>query len=175
MNTKTRSDKLFRWLALTTQVLVVGGLLSLSAHAQIQNQQPVSQDKAADAVTLTEAVPATAATAPASAATAPAPAVPKPMILPPPSTNKWTGFYGGGHVGYGWGRADTSFTPLPTAASFFDMLPTTLRPDPKGVIAGGQVGYNKEFTPMVVSAEFTISWSNMNGTATVTPITRNNS
>ncbi len=175
MNTKTRSDKLFRWLALTTRVLAVGGLLSLSAHAQIQNQQPVSQDKAADAVTLTEAVPATAATAPASAATAPAPAVPKPMILPPPSTNKWTGFYGGGHVGYGWGRADTSFTPLPTAASFSDMLPTTLRPDPKGIIAGGQVGYNKELTPWVLSGEFSISWSKMDGTATVTPITRNNS
>src|SRR5712692_5001817 len=166
MNSKTRAHKLFRWLALTTQVLAVGVMISLSAHAQVQNQQLVSQDKTADAVTVTEA-------GPASAATAPAPALPKP-ILPPPATNKWTGFYGGGHVGYGWGRADTSFTPLPTAVSFFDMLPTTLRPDPKGVIAGGQLGYNKEFTPMVLSAEFTISWSNMNGTVTVTPIIRNN-
>ena len=163
---KTCFQKSFRWLALSTQVLAVGGLLSLSAHAQIQNQQQVSQDKAADAVTVTEA-------GPASAATAPAPAFPKP-ILPPPSTNKWTGFYGGGHVGYGWGRADTSFTPLPTATTFLDMAPTTLRPDPKGIIAGGQVGYNKEFTPLVLSAEFSISWSNMKGDATVTPIIRNN-
>lgn len=164
MNAKIRFQKSLRWLALSTQVLAVGGLLSLSAHAQIQNQ--VSQDKSADGATITEGVPA-------SSVTAPAPAVPKP-ILPPPSTNKWTGFYGGGHVGYGWGRADTSFTPLPTATSFGDMAPTTLRPDPKGVIAGGQIGFNKEFSPLVLSAEFSASWSKMKGDATVTPIIRNN-
>ena len=166
MNTQTRSPKLFRWLALTTQVLAVGGMISLSAHAQVQNQQLVSQDKTADAVTSVE---------PSStgAGTLSAKPVDEPTI-PPPSTNKWTGFYGGGHVGYGWGRADTTFTPLPTATSFADMAPTTLRPDPKGIIAGGQLGYNKEFTPMVLSAEFTISWSNMKGTATVTPIIQNN-
>jgi outer membrane immunogenic protein len=166
MNTKIRFQKSLRWLSLSTQVLTVGGLLTLSAQAQIQNQPQLSQNRAADAVTVTEA-------GPASAATAPVPALPKP-ILPPPSTNKWTGFYGGGHVGYGWGRADTSFTPLPTAASFGDMAPTTLRPDPKGVIAGGQVGYNKEFSPWVVGGEFSVSWSKMKGDATVTPIIRNN-
>ena len=163
---KIRFQKSLRWLALSTQVLAVGGLLSLSAHAQIQNQQQVSQDKAADAVTSVE--PGSTGTAALSA---------KPVAeptIPPPPTNKWTGFYGGGHVGYGWGRADTTFTPLPTATQFADMAPTTLRPDPKGIIAGGQVGYNKQFTPIVLSAEFTISWSNMKGTATVTPIIRNN-
>jgi outer membrane immunogenic protein len=167
MNTQTLSSRnLFRWLALTTQVLAVGGLISLSAYAQIPNQQQVSQDKAADAVTSVE--PSTIGAATLS---------PKPVAeptLPPPSTNKWTGFYGGGHVGYGWGRADTTFTPLPTATQFFDMAPTTLRPDPKGIIAGGQVGYNKEISPWVLGAEFSVSWSNMKGTATVTPIIRNN-
>jgi outer membrane immunogenic protein len=167
MDSKKRSYKLFRWLALTTQVLAVGGLISLSAYAQGPSHQQVSQDKAADAGTLAEAVPASAATAPAAA-------VPHPMTLPPPSTNKWTGFYGGGHVGYGWGRADTSFTPLPTAAAFIDMAPTTLRPDPKGIIAGGQVGYNKEFSPWVVGGEFSVSWSKMKGDKTVTPIIRAN-
>lgn len=164
MNTKKHFQKSVHWLALSTQVLAIGGLLSLSAHAQIQNQPP-SQDKAADAVAVTEA-------GAASATTVPAPALPKP-ILPPPATNKWTGFYGGGHVGYGWGKADTSFTPLPTAASFINLAPTTLRPDPKGIIAGGQVGYNKEFSPVVLGGEFSISWSNMKGTQTVTPIIQN--
>ncbi len=163
---KIRFQKLLRWLALTTQVLAVGGLISFSAHAQIQNQQQVSQDKASDAVTVTEP-------GPASAATAPAPALPKP-ILPPPSTNKWTGPYGGGHVGYGWGKADTTFTPLPTATQFFDLAPTTLRPDPKGIIAGGQVGWNKQVGNMVFGPEFSISWSNMKGTAILIPIPRNN-
>src|SRR5712692_10749932 len=158
MNAKTRSHSLLRWLALSTQVLAVGVLVSLSAHAQVQNQPQATQDKPADAVASVE---------PSStgAGTLSAKPVPEPTI-PPPSTNKWTGFYGGGHVGYGWGRADTSFTPLPTAASFSDMLPTTLRPDPKGIIAGGQVGYNKELTPWVLSGEFSISWSKMDGTAT---------
>lgn len=164
MNTQPHSHKLFRWITLTTRVLAVGGLLSLSAHAQVQQQ--LSQDKAADAVTSVE--PGSTGAGPLSAKP-----VPEPTI-PPPSANKWTGFYGGGHVGYGWGRADTSFTPLPTAATFLDLAPTTLRPDPKGIIAGGQFGYNKEITPFVLSAEFSISWSNMKGTATVTPIIRNN-
>ena len=166
MKTKTRSQKLLRCIALSTQVLAVAGLVSLSAHAQVPNQQQATQDKPADAATSVEPSSAGASTL-----------SPKPVAeptIPPPSTNKWTGFYGGGHVGYGWGRADTTFTPLPAAVSFFDMAPTTLRPDPKGIIAGGQVGYNKQIAAFVWSAEFTISWSNMKGTATVTPIIRNN-
>src|SRR5712691_9383907 len=94
MNTRTRSPKLFRWLALTTQVLAVGVMISLSAHAQVQNQQLVSQDKAADAVTSVEPSSTGAGTLSAKPVAEP--------TIPPPSTNKWTGFYGGGHVGYGW-------------------------------------------------------------------------
>src|SRR5713226_3963306 len=166
MKTKTRSQKLLRCIALSTQVLAVAGLVSLSAHAQVPNQQQATQDKPADAATSVEPSSTGAGTLSAKPVAEP--------TIPPPSTNKWTGFYGGGHVGYGWGRADTTFTPLPTAVSFFDMAPTTLRPDPKGIIAGGQVGYNKQIAAFVWSAEFTISWSKMDGTATVTPIIRNN-
>jgi outer membrane immunogenic protein len=165
MNTQPHSHKLFRWIALTTRVLAVGALLSLAAHAQVQQQ--LSQDKSADAVTSVE--PGSTGAGPLSAKP-----VPEPTI-PPPSTNKWTGWYGGGHVGYGWGKADTTFTPLPTALSFINLAPTTLHPDPKGIIAGGQFGYNKQITPWVLSAEFTASWSNMKGTAIVTPIIQNNS
>lgn len=167
MNTRTSSQRLFRWLALSTQVLAFGGLVSLSTYAQVQNQPQATQDKGADVATLTEVVPASAATVPVTP-------VPNPIILPPPPANKWTGFYGGGHVGYGWGRANTTFSPLPTATQFINLAPTTLRPDPKGVIAGAQFGYNQEITPWVLSGEFSISWSNMKGTRTLSPITQNN-
>ena len=166
MNGKIDSHKLFRGLAQSALVLAVGGLIPLSAYAQAQNQQQASQDKAADVVATAEPSSTGTATLPAKTA------VPDPPILPP-SPGKWTGFYGGGHVGYGWGRADTTFTPLPTATQFINLAPTTLRPDPKGFIGGGQIGYNKQVNPWVFGAEFSISWSNMKGTAIRTPITQN--
>jgi outer membrane immunogenic protein len=164
MDSKKRSYKLFRWLALTTQVLAVGGLISLSAYAQGPSHQQVSQDKAADAVIPTEAVSASAATTPGTAATVPA-AVPNPTPLPPSSGGSWTGFYVGGHIGYGWGRADTTFTPLPTAVQFINLAPTTLRPDPKGLNGGFQGGYNHQWGSFVAGIEADMSWARMRGTA----------
>ncbi|HVS82985.1 MAG TPA: outer membrane protein [Pyrinomonadaceae bacterium] len=165
MNSKTRSHKLLRWLALSTQVLAVGGLISFSARAQVQNQQQASQDKPADVVTIAEA-------APAGAATVSAKPIPEPT-LPPFAGGTWTGFYVGGHIGYGWGRANTSFTPLPTAVAFINLAPTTLRPDPKGFNAGGQVGYNHQWGSFVAGLEADISWSRMDGTATMVGFTQN--
>jgi len=60
---------------------------------------------------------------------------------PVPSTvlssgTDWSGFYAGGHVGYGWGDWDYSGTyePGPT--------PFTRRGEPEGWLAGVQVGHN---------------------------------
>jgi outer membrane immunogenic protein len=62
---------------------------------------------------------------------------------PPPACDyNWTGFYIGGNAGYGWGNGDTRFEPLPDAATFLDLAPRTLDPDPEGFIGGGQIGYN---------------------------------
>ena len=95
--------------------------------------------------------------------------------LPPPATSyDWTGGYVGGHVGWGWGRADTSFTPLPNATLFIDLRPTTLRPEPSGFNGGAQGGYNWQTGHFVVGAEADLSWSRMSGTARVTPIIMNN-
>ncbi len=62
----------------------------------------------------------------------------------------WTGFYIGGNVGYGWGDADTDFEPLPDAAAFVFLNPTTLNPDPSGLIGGGQIGFNWQWNKWLV-------------------------
>src|SRR5437879_3669701 len=61
---------------------------------------------------------------------------------PPECDYTWTGFYIGGNAGYGWGNGDTHFHQLPGAATFFDLKPITLSPDPSGFIGGGQLGYH---------------------------------
>lgn len=98
----------------------------------------------------------------------------QPAPLPSATSSNWTGGYIGGHFGWGTGRADTTFTPLPTAAQFVDMAPTTLRPDPSGLSGGAQGGYNWQTGHFVVGGEADFSWSRMSGTATVTPIIKNN-
>jgi outer membrane immunogenic protein len=69
---------------------------------------------------------------------------------PPECDYTWTGFYIGGNAGYGWGNADTRFEPLPDAATFFDLEPRTLNPDPSGFIGGGQIGYNFQLNKWLV-------------------------
>lgn len=90
------------------------------------------------------------------------------------SSFDWTGPYMGVHMGYGWGNADTSFSPRPTAAGFSDLAPATVSPDPSGVIGGGQAGYNYQTGSFVLGIETDFSGSGMSGTKTVSPIVQNN-
>jgi outer membrane immunogenic protein len=86
----------------------------------------------------------------------------------------WTGFYLGVNVGYGWGNADTRFDPLPTPAIFFDLLPQSHDADPDGVIGGGQVGFNWEWSKwLILGVETDFQGSDMNGTTTVAPFLNN--
>ncbi|MGY2902641.1 outer membrane protein [Bradyrhizobium sp. URHC0002] len=95
-----------------------------------------------------------------------------PPIVVDPSYN-WSGFYIGGNVGYGWGDADTSFNPLPSAAAFVNLAPTTLAPDPQGVVGGVQAGYNWQAGKFVFGLEADIQASDIHGNALVTPIIQN--
>jgi len=53
------------------------------------------------------------------------PSLEAPPMAAPIAVYNWTGFYIGGNIGYGWGQADNSFGPLPTAAQFVNLLPLT--------------------------------------------------
>jgi len=70
----------------------------------------------------------------------------------------WTGFYVGGNFGYGWTNVESSANSvLGSAASSFKM---------KGVIAGGQLGMNVQFSgPWLIGIEsdFQKSWQKLNG------------
>ena len=83
----------------------------------------------------------------------------------------WTGFYLGGNFGYGWGNADTDFDPLPSAARFFDLEPTTLNPDPSGFIGGGQIGFNWQWNKwLVLGIESDFQGTDIEGHDTQSPI-----
>jgi outer membrane immunogenic protein len=80
---------------------------------------------------------------------------------PPAPVYTWTGFYVGGNVGGGWGRANTDIAgngslttngstefpngsgPFTTSFPFGGSNPT----HPNGVVGGGQAGYNYQFSP----------------------------
>jgi high affinity Mn2+ porin len=64
----------------------------------------------------------------------------------------WTGFYLGGHVGYGGGSLGPGTNPLPLQGAFFPHSTT-------GLIGGYQAGYNFQFSNnLVLGAEADVSF-----------------
>ena len=95
-------------------------------------------------------------------------------LAPVPAAYNWTGFYLGANFGYGWGRGDTTFDPLPTAAIFVNLAPTTLGLTPRGALGGLQLGYNWQTGMMVFGVETDFQWSGMDASVTQAPIIQNN-
>jgi outer membrane immunogenic protein len=91
-----------------------------------------------------------------------------------PVIYSWTGFYIGGNVGYGWGQANNNFVPLPSPAQFVNLAVQDLNSDPRGVIGGGQIGYNWQNGKFVYGLEADIQGADVTGRVTVTPIIQNN-
>jgi outer membrane immunogenic protein len=99
-----------------------------------------------------------------------------PLYKAPPLVvgYNWTGFYVGGHVGYGWGSdgglAFTDFPPGSFAASFAATQTARLVGiDPKGFVGGGQLGYNLQLTPnWLIGIEGDFSGSEIKGSGTYT-------
>jgi outer membrane immunogenic protein len=164
--------KFSRWIALWVLALAVVLPIFYSANAAGQSQvgqeakmanQQAGQPVASDVVLVTLAEPSATAK---TAGNMPAP--------PPGPSDRWNGPYVGINVGYGTGNADTFINPLPDAATFVNLLPQTLHPNPSGLIGGGQIGYNHQHNHLVVGVEGDINGSEISGTKTVTPIIQNN-
>jgi len=123
-----------------------------------------------DDAAKTSTKPVTSASAPAS--------TPSPAPVPPPpssgSSYSWTGFYVGANIGYGQGRADTSFNPLPSAASFVNLKPQTLPLHTNGVLGGGQFGYDRQHGNWVWGLATDFSGTGMQRATRVSPIIQNN-
>lgn len=143
--------------------VVIGVAAPISTSGQEQNDRSTAERS--DALVSHSESNAVAAATGSAKPNSPSPASP---------SYTWKGGYVGVHVGWGRGRANTTFNPLPTASQFIDMAPTTLRPDPSGFSGGAQGGYNWQTGHFVVGGEADFSWSRMSGTATVTPIIKNN-
>ncbi len=82
----------------------------------------------------------------------------------------WTGFYIGVNGGYGFGSAKDSFAPGGSGDGFGLYAPNTTGgpagQDLSGGLAGGQLGFNKQWSNVVLGLETTLDWSGMDGTST---------
>ena len=82
----------------------------------------------------------------------------------------WTGFYAGLNAGYGWSDAASSNVAVDPASAllFGALLPPgsfDTRFEQRGAIAGGQAGYNWQFSDRVVAGiEADIQWADVHGT-----------
>jgi outer membrane immunogenic protein len=160
-------NSLSGWLIVRALAVVLGVAVPILTSGQEKNDRST----APNAAERSDALFSPSESGSVAAATGSA----KPNSPAPSATSyTWKGGYVGGHIGWGSGRANTTFTPLPTATQFIDMAPTSLRPNPNGFSGGAQGGYNWQTGHFVVGGEADISWSRMSGTATVTPINRNN-
>ncbi len=83
-----------------------------------------------------------------------APVAPTPVAIP----YNWTGFYIGGHGGYGWSKKD--WTDL-----FQTQLPTgwTDSDSQNGFFGGLQGGYNYQINQWVFGIEGQVSWTDIKG------------
>jgi outer membrane immunogenic protein len=73
-----------------------------------------------------------------------------------PVAYDWTGFYIGGHVGYGW--AEKNWTDS------FGLF--GISHDADGFLGGGQIGFNYQIGQFVLGVEGDFSWADINGGTT---------
>lgn len=93
----------------------------------------------------------------------------EPAAAPVAAQYNWTGFYAGLHAGYGFGDGDGSTSLLPDPASF-GAQPFSSSTDLDGFIGGAQAGYNWQFNNYLLGIEADITWSDMDGTHRVSPL-----
>lgn len=84
-----------------------------------------------------------------------------PPFGPPAGSERWTGLYVGGHFGYGLGSINGTTTAGDGSAN--DIAATeSADQSPSGMLAGGQAGYNYQFSNgLVLGIEGDFSWMDM--------------
>jgi outer membrane immunogenic protein len=80
-----------------------------------------------------------------------------PKAVPIDQTWNWSGFYVGGHFGYGWAYPDI------TEDTFGTKVVNPPRPD--GILGGAQLGYNFQFGHWVLGLEGDYTWSDIKGSS----------
>jgi outer membrane immunogenic protein len=158
------STKISRRLILATLTLMIAATISLQAqqgqtYSSVGSSQPVSDNFLNEKVVKKPSFDAKTDKTKA------------PTLL---AAYNWTGGYIGGHFGYGWGKGDTRFEPLPSAATFINLQPQTVRVRPRGVLGGAQLGYNWQSGNVVFGGEGSFSAANIKKTVIVNPIIQNN-
>lgn len=90
----------------------------------------------------------------------PPPAVKAPFAPPPLVAGfSWTGFYFGGHIGYGYAETDITDRTL---------LGTTQTIDSNGFLGGVQAGWNDQMDRFVLGVELDFSFADIKGDRTST-------
>jgi outer membrane immunogenic protein len=72
-----------------------------------------------------------------------------PVYAPPPPQFTWTGLYIGAQAGYEWGNTSASLVTDPGNA----FIAPAAGVSPSGVVGGGHIGYNYQFSQFVIGIE----------------------
>jgi outer membrane immunogenic protein len=102
----------------------------------------------------------------ASAADLPAVRAAPPLDTPPAFT--WSGFYLGGHAGYGWSDFDFRDPTVTITAPVLPIgvvlgIPLERKFKASNGIVGGQAGINAQFGPILVGVEGDFTWTSLSG------------
>lgn len=96
------------------------------------------------------------------------------LAVAPLSAGDWDAAYWGLSVGYGTGKGKVQVDPLPSAAQFINLAQGPVNTDPKGALAGFQVGQNWQNGAQVYGIEADLAWAGVKGDMTQSPIIQNN-
>lgn len=91
----------------------------------------------------------------------------------PLSAGDWDSAYWGFSLGYGTGKGKVQVDPLPSAATFISLKPGSIDTDPKGALAGFQLGHNWQSGSQVFGYEVDLAWAGVKGDLTQSPIIQN--
>jgi outer membrane immunogenic protein len=93
-------------------------------------------------------------------------AVKAPLLSPAPVWS-WTGFYGGVHIGAGWGTTESTLTRLSVGAPINLNVPLNFpfsQNSRSGFLGGAQAGYNWQSGWLVLGVQGDIAGTNIRGT-----------